>query len=103
MEGSVQTVKTVVQEHAAEVKHVTRTVECVRSVILERLVQIVHSNAVISVYLVYRVFVTEMEPVPVDAWTDGLVHNAIHNVQLKTAKNATPAIFLVKFVILVTI
>lgn len=80
MDGSVQTANTVVHKHAAEVKHVTRTVECVRSVILERLVQVAHNNAVTTVYLVYRVFVTEMEPVSVDAWTDGLVHIAIHSV-----------------------
>lgn len=105
MERSVQTANIVVQKHAAEVKHVTRTMECVRSVILERLVQIAHTNAVKTVYLVHQVFVTKMEPVSVDAWADGLVHSAINSVQLNTVKNATyyHQAFLVKLVILVTI
>lgn len=49
LEGSAQTANTFVQKHAAEVKHVTKTMECVRSAILERLVQIAHSNAVKTV------------------------------------------------------
>lgn len=48
---------------------------------------------------------TEMAPVSVGAWADGLVHNAISDVQLKTVKNATyyRTAFLVKFAMLVTI